>query len=224
MNSVHDMGGMQGFGPVQPETDEPLFHAQWEARALAMTVAMGACGQWNIDLSRSARESLPPAVYLNSSYYEIWLRGLEHLLLDRGLVSADELRSGHLLQPPLPLARVLHADAVDAALAAGSPATRPSGMPARFALGDRVRARNLHPPGHTRLPRYVRGHTGTVQRVHGTHIFPDRHVLHPVPPFDQTPEWLYTVVFDGAELWGPDADPTLQVSMDAWEPYLEAAA
>ena len=100
MNSVHDMGGMQGFGPVQPEADEPLFHAQWEARALAMTVAMGACGQWNIDLSRSARESLPPAVYLNSSYYEIWLRGLERCCSSAGLVSADELRSGHSLQPP----------------------------------------------------------------------------------------------------------------------------
>jgi nitrile hydratase len=223
MNSVHDMGGMQGFGPVQPEADEPLFHADWEARALAITVAMGASGQWNIDLSRSARESLPPAVYLNSSYYQIWLLGLERLMLDRGLVSTDELRSGDMLLPPKPVARVLHAVEVDAMLAAGSPATRPSASPARFVVGDRVRARNLHPPGHTRLPRYVRGHTGTVQQVHGTHIFPDRHVSHPAPPFDQTPEWLYTVVFDGVELWGPDADPALQVSVDAWEPYLEAA-
>jgi nitrile hydratase subunit beta len=223
MNSVHDMGGMQGFGPVQPEAHEPLFHADWEARALAITVAMGAAGQWNIDLSRSARESLPPALYLSSSYYEIWLRGLERLMLDRGLVSAGELRGGHLLTPSLPVARVLHADAVDAMLAAGSPTSRPSGSPARFTAGDRVRARNLHPAGHTRLPRYVRGHAGTVQRVHGAHIFPDRHVSHPLPPFDQRPEWLYTVVFDGTELWGPDADPTLQVSVDAWEPYLEAA-
>ena len=224
MNSVHDMGGMQGYGPVFPEANEPLFHADWEARALAITVAMGASGQWNIDLSRSARESLPPAIYLNSSYYEIWLRGLERLMLERGMVHADELESGQPLHPPAPVARVLQADAVDLMLAAGSPATRPSTSPARFAIGDRVRARNLHPAGHTRLPRYVRGHTGTVQLVHGTHIFADRHVSHPLPPFDQTPEWLYTVVFDGAELWGPDADPALQVSVDAWEPYLEAAS
>jgi len=224
MNSVHDMGGMQGFGPVLPEADEPLFHADWEARALAITLAMGACGQWNIDLSRSARESLPPPVYLNSSYYEIWLRGLERLMLDRGLVAADELQGGQMLQPPKSMARMLPGDSVDAMLAAGSPASRPAGSPARFAAGDRVRARNLHPAGHTRLPRYVRGHTGTVQRVHGAHIFPDRHISHLLPPFDQTPEWLYTVVFDGTELWGAAADPTLQVSVDAWEPYLEAAA
>jgi nitrile hydratase subunit beta len=223
MNSVHDMGGMQGFGPVQAEAHEPLFHADWEARALAITVAMGASGQWNIDLSRSARESLPPALYLSSSYYEIWLRGLERLMLERALVTGAELESGQMLQAPLPHARVLHAGAVDAMLATGSPTSRSSSSPARFAIGDRVRARNLHPAGHTRLPRYVRGHIGTVQQVHGTHIYPDRHVSRPLPPFDQTPEWLYTVVFDGSELWGPDADPTLQVSVDAWEPYLEAA-
>ena len=222
MNSVHDMGGMQGFGPVRPEKDEPLFHAAWEARALAVTLAMGATGQWNIDLSRSARESLPPADYLNSSYYEIWLRGLTQLLLERGLVAPGELQSGQMQQAPAPVARVLRPDAVDAMLAAGTPADRAPAAPAQFAVGDRVRARNLHPAGHTRLPRYVRGHTGTVQRVHGAHIYPDRHVAQAQPPFDQRPEWLYTVVFDGPELWGPDADALLQVSVDAREPYLEA--
>lgn len=223
MNGVHDMGGLQGFGPVCPEADEPLFHADWERRALGITLAMGASGQWNIDLSRSARESLPPATYLAASYYEIWIRALERLLLERGLVSAAELRRGEPIDPPRPLARVLVRDQVDAALARGSPTQRALDRPARFAVGDRVRARNLHPRGHTRLPRYVRGHVGTVSLVHGGHVFADRHAATaPGAPFDDRPEWLYTVAFDGGELWGPDAEAGLVVSVDAWEPYLEA--
>ena len=93
MNGVHDMGGMQGFGRVMPEDDEPLFYAPWESRAMAVTVAMGATGQWNIDLARSARESLPPSIYLSSSYYEIWIRALEKLTLERGMITASELSS-----------------------------------------------------------------------------------------------------------------------------------
>lgn len=225
MNGVHDMGGLQGFGPVQLEADEPLFHAAWERRALGLTLAMGASGQWNIDLSRAARESLPPATYLSSSYYEIWIRGIEKLMLQRGLLSPAELQQGQPLDPPRPLARVLKATEVDAALARGSPATRQASAPARFAVGDRVRAMNIHPAGHTRLPRYVRGHTGTVTLVHGHHVFADRHAATaPGEPFDDRPEWLYTVVFDGADLWGPQAEPGTQVSVDAWEPYLEPAA
>lgn len=224
MNGVHDMGGLQGFGPVAPETGEPLFHAAWERRALGLTLAMGATGQWNIDLSRAARESLPPAVYLSASYYEIWIRALEQLMLQRGLVGADELAQGEPLRAPRPLARVLQADAVAATLARGSPVSRPSAAPARFDPGQRVRARNLHPPGHTRLPRYVRGHVGTVTLVHGAHVFADRHAATaPGAPFDDHAEWLYTVAFDGAELWGPSAEPGTSVSVDAWEPYLEAA-
>lgn len=224
MNGVHDMGGLQGFGPVQIEPDEPLFHADWERRALGLTVAMGASGQWNIDLSRAARESLPPAVYLSASYYEIWIRGLERLMLERGLVGADELARGEPLHPPRPLARVLGPADVAAALAKGSPADRSPTGPARFAVGDRVRARNLNPRGHTRLPRYVRGHVGTVSLVHGAHVYPDRHAATaPGAPFDDRPEWLYTVAFDGTELWGPQAEAGTSVSVDAWEPYLEAA-
>lgn len=225
MNGVHDMGGLQGFGPVRPEADEPLFHAPWERRALGLTLAMGASGQWNIDQSRSARESLPPAVYLNASYYEIWVRALERLMLDRVLLSEAELRQGDSIDAPRPLARVLRRDAVDAALARGSPTERPAAAPARFRVGDRVRALNVHPQAHTRLPRYVRGHLGTVTLVHGSHVFADRHAATPVgAPFDDRPEWLYTVVFDGRTLWGDSAEPGTQVSVDAWEPYLEAAA
>jgi nitrile hydratase len=223
MNGVHDMGGAQGFGPVRPETDEPMFHAAWERRALALTLAMGATGQWNIDMSRSRRESMPPADYLGRSYYEIWLAGLQALMLERGMATASELASGELEQPGVPLSQVLQPAQVAPALARGSPTQRTPGSEARFKPGDRVRALNMHPQGHTRLPRYVRGHAGVVTLVHGAHVFADRHAGGLLPPFDQRPEWLYTVVFEGRTLWGAQADPGLEVSVDAWEPYLEAA-
>ena len=224
MNGIHDMGGMQGFGRVQIEPDEALFHTPWESRAMAITVAMGASGQWNIDLSRSARESLPPPVYLSSSYYEIWIRGLEKLMLERGMVSHAELQTGSMQQAPIAIAHVLRKETVDAALKTGSPTHRPAASTAQVKVGDSVRARNLNPQGHTRLPRYVRGHLGTVQAVHGAHVFADQHASKPMPPFDDTAQWLYTVVFEGTELWGPGSDALLQVSVDAWESYLEAAA
>ena len=222
MNGVHDMGGQQGFGPVLIEEVEPLFHADWESRAMAMTVAMGASGQWNIDLSRSARESLPPATYLSSTYYEIWIRGLEKLLLERGMVTQAELEAGQLITPPAKVNTVLTRDTVDAALKAGSPTERPIDQPALFKVGQKVRARNMHPQGHTRLPRYVRGHVGTVVSLHGGHVFPDGHTLRASPPFNVPVQWLYTVVFDGPTLWGQQSDPTLEVTVDAWESYLEA--
>jgi nitrile hydratase len=223
MNGVHDMGGQQGFGPVLLEKNEPLFHADWESRAMAITVAMGASGQWNIDLSRSARESLPPAIYLSSTYYEIWIRALEKLMLERGMVTPAELASGQQIAPAIKVSKVLRKDTVDAALKAGSPTERPINQPAQFLVGQKVRARNMHPQGHTRLPRYVRGHVGTIVSVHGGHVFPDGHTLHATPPFNVPVEWLYTVVFDGPTLWGEGSDPTVEVTVDAWESYLEAA-
>ncbi len=224
MNGVHDMGGQQGFGPVLPQADEALFHAPWEKRALALTLAMGATGLWNIDLSRSARESLPAGFYLDAGYYAVWLRALELLMRERGLVEDDELESGILRVPGKALTRTLKAGDVDAALAKGAPTARPTQAPARFKAGDRVRARNMHPSGHTRLPRYVRGHVGTVQLLHGSHVFADAHASRQDPPFDDCAHWLYTVVFDATTLWGPQADARSQVSVDAWEPYLEWAA
>jgi nitrile hydratase beta subunit len=222
MNGVHDMGGHQGFGPVRIEKHEPLFHAPWESRAMAVTVAMGASGQWNIDLSRAARESLPPAIYLSSSYYEIWIRALEKLMLERGMVTSAELASGLMSTPPVQVSSVLRRETVDAALQAGNPTERPIDQPAQFQIGQQVRARNMHPQGHTRLPRYVRGHMGTIVSVHGGHVFPDGHTLRASPPFNVPVEWLYTVVFDGTTLWGENSDPTVEVSVDAWESYLEA--
>ncbi|MEK9970748.1 MAG: nitrile hydratase subunit beta, partial [Ferrovibrio sp.] len=189
MNGGADMGGMMGFGPVRHEGEtEPKFHAAWESRVLAMTLAVGATGQWNIDMSRSARESLPPPQYFAKSYYEIWLAGIEKLMIERGMVSAEEIEAGRVLAPPKQLPRILTAEAVPVVLAKGGPTTRASDLAPRFKAGDRVRAKNMHPTGHTRLPRYVRGHIGTVELLHGVHVFPDSNAKGQ----GEQPQWLYT--------------------------------
>jgi nitrile hydratase beta subunit len=216
VNGVHDMGGAHGFGAVLREADEPVFHAPWEGRAFALTMAMGATGEWSLDEARFARESRPPVEYLSSGYYEIWLAGLERLLVERGLVAPDELAAGRSLRPAVPAPRVLTAADVAAARERGGPTTRTPAHPARFRAGDRVRARTINPATHTRLPRYVRGRLGTVTRVLGCHVFPDSNAHR----LGEDPQWLYTVCFDGRELWGEDADPTTSVSVDAFEPYL----
>jgi nitrile hydratase subunit beta len=219
MNGAHDMGGMHGFGPVEPEPNEPPFHSEWERRAFALTVAMGATGEWNIDQSRFARESIPPAEYLAKTYYEIWFAGLERLLQARRLVNADEIAAARALHPPKPVKRTLAAGDVAATLGRGGPTVREPTVPARFKLGDRVRARQMNPTTHTRLPRYVRGHVGTVERIYGCHVFPDSHAQ----GLGENPQWLYAVCFDARDLWGPEADPSAKVSVDAFEPYLEPA-
>jgi nitrile hydratase beta subunit len=217
MNGVHDMGGMAGFGPISPEADEPVFHEHWERRVLALTLAMGATGQWNIDASRHTRETLPPAQYLSSNYYQIWLAGLMTLLVRKALVSEAELQSGKSSSPPSPPITPLKAADVASALARGTPYARPSSAPARFRLGEHVRARNIHVASHTRLPRYVRGRTGEITRVHGTFVFPDSNAHFR----GEDPQWLYTVAFTAAELWG-ETDNAI-VNLDLWEPYLEGA-
>jgi nitrile hydratase subunit beta len=217
MNGVHDMGGMQGFGPVEPEENEPVFHAPWEGRALAMNRTMGALGLWNIDIGRFSREQLPPEVYLGSSYYRKWILGLEDLVVQYGLVGEDELAAGHALHPPAAVKPKVTVGEAPKLLSRGS-FERPATAPARFKAGDRVRMKNMHPEGHTRLPRYVRGHVGTIECVRGCHVFPDAVVA----GRGEEPDWLYTVVFDGRELWGENGDPTLKVSVEAWEPYLGA--
>jgi nitrile hydratase subunit beta len=218
VNGVHDMGGMHGFGPVEPEPGEPVFHAEWERRAFALTLAMGATGQWTLDAARFAREDWAAPVYLSRTYYEMWLAGLERLLAERDLVSAEEVAAGRPLTDARPLDPV-GPDAAARMLRSGGPTNREAPRPARFGAGDRVRARNLNPATHTRLPRYVRGHAGTVVLVHGCHVFPDVNAH----GGGEDPQWLYTVRFDGRDLWGPDSDPTVAVSVDAFEPYLEPA-
>jgi nitrile hydratase len=217
MDGVHDMGGMDGFGKVEPEPNEPVFHADWEARVMAMNRAMGAGGAWNIDMSRFARETLPPHIYLSSSYYKKWQLGMEQNLVERGFVGADELAEGRALHPAKPLKRgKFTLESVARVMTRGS-FTRPAPAPARFKVGDRVRAKNIHPATHTRLPRYVRGHVGLIERIQGCHVYPDSASL----DHGDNPQWVYTVVFDGRELWGDDGDPTLKVSIEAFEPYLE---
>jgi nitrile hydratase beta subunit len=218
MNGVHDMGGMHGFGSVRPEPNEPVFHSNWERRAFAMSRAMGFSRMWTIDTARASRETLPPHVYLAASYYEKWARGLQQLLLDHGLVGADEIAAGRSLRPGKPLPRKLTAADMDKALARGS-YERPATAPARFKAGDRVRMKNIHPKTHTRLPRYARGRVGVVECVRGCHVYPDTAAIGK----GENPQWLYTVVFDGQELWGKDSDPTIRVSVEAFEPYLETA-
>jgi len=166
------------------------------------------------------RETLHPVDYLSSSYYEIWIKALEKRLLREGFLSNDELSSGRAAAEGRRPNRVLAASEVAAALARGSPTDRPATAPARFAVGDRVRTANDHPAGHTRLPRYARGRVGRIERVHGVHVFPESHAH----GRGECPQWLYSVAFDGRELWGRSADPGLVVSIDAWESTLEGVA
>lgn len=219
MNGAQDLGGMQAFGPIHsedPEGDVSLFHADWERRVLALTLAMGATGKWNIDTSRAARESLPPAQYLSSSYYEIWFEGLKKLLLNTGLATADEIEAGELKRAASPVARVLMADQVPAVLLRGGPADRPATEAARFEVGDMVQTRQMHPSTHTRLPRYCRGKRGRIIAAHGMHVFPDTNAI----GLGEQPQWLYTVRFDAVELWGTDTTAA-SVCVDCWEPYLD---
>lgn len=217
MNGPHDLGGQMGFGPVAPEKDEPYFHAEWEKRALGVTLSCGAFGAWNIDESRHARENIPPADYLAASYYEVWIRALEVLLTRHGFVADGEIEAGHKQSEGASPKRVLKADMVAGVLAKGGPCDRPVETLPRFAVGDRVRTKNFNPTGHTRLPRYARAKSGVVEAVQGSFVFPDDNAH----GNGENPQWVYTVVFDGSEIWGEGADPSLSVSIDAWESYLE---
>jgi nitrile hydratase subunit beta len=218
VNGVHDMGGMDGFGKVEPEANEPMFHEAWEGRVLAMVRALEGAGLFNIDTRRRYQETLPPHIYLASSYYQKWFLGLEDLLIDKGFIAASEVAAGHAASPAkLPKRGKFTVNDVERVTVRGN-FGREAPAPAKFKPGDRVRARNMHPATHTRLPRYVRGHVGVVERNLGCNVFPDSAAT----DAGENPQWLYTVVFDGLELWGPDSDPTIKVSIDAFEPYLEA--
>ena len=217
MNGVHDMGGMDGFGPIHPEKDEPVFHARWEARTLAMTLAMGAWRKWNIDASRHERELIAGPEYLRMSYFESWFERLITLMTKAGLVTQEEVDTASPAPGAKKATPPLTADRVAATLAAGSPVSRTVAVAPRFRTGDPVRAKNINPPGHTRLPRYARGHVGTIVREHGAHVFPDSnaHFL------GENPQHLYSVRFAARELWGEDANPIDAVFLDLWDAYLE---
>lgn len=221
MNSIHDMGGMHNMGPVDPEADEPVFHSEWERRMFALAGATRGWGKWNIDQSRHAREAMPAAQYLASSYYEIWLYGYIELLVETGLISRAELEAATsdpdtVLPPDV---RAVRADEVEGILGAGHSTRVESDLAPKFAVGDAVVAKTINPLGHTRLPRYVRGRRGVIDRDHGVFVFPDTNAHGQGP----SPQHVYSVRFTARELWGPDAAPKDAVHVDLWDDYLELA-
>ena len=217
MNGAADMGGMHGFGPVKPEANEPVFHADWEKKAFALNMAIGVGDVWNLDAFRFERESIPPPQYLNSSYYGLWIVTLENMMLKYDVATPDEIAAGHAIAPVTKAAKPVTAAQVANMVRCGSPYERPAPAPALFKVGDRVRTRNMHPATHTRLPRYARNRVGEIVRIVGCHVFPDSNAIYA----GEDPHWLYTVRFDGRELWGEDSDPSVRVCIEAWEPYLE---
>jgi nitrile hydratase subunit beta len=222
MDGVHDLGGMQGFGPVEREENEPTFHADWEPAVLAMMRAGGARGLFNIDEFRHGIERMAPAHYLRATYYEKWLEGVIRVLVEKGVVGAEEL-SGRLAffsQNPDAPARAAVRGPLPGRAAANpnwvQDVIRETGATPRFAAGDAVLTRNMHPRGHTRLPRYARGKRGVIHRCHGIHVFPDTNAHGE----GEQPQPLYSVRFDARELWGESAEPNQAVHIDLWESYL----
>jgi nitrile hydratase subunit beta len=230
MNGAHDLGGMHGFGPVDPEPNEPVFHAEWERRVFGLQMSTGFLGKWNIDMSRYARELMPPAEYLATTYYEHWLWGLERLLVEQGLLTPAEIdaRAKDLelgIAPPKRAwkpadgVRVLRPDELVKLLSTGNPFRVDEDISARFKTGDAVITRNRHPFGHTRLPRYARAKRGVIDRDHGVFVFPDTNAA----ARDKKPQHCYSVRFTARELWGPEAPDTEFIHIDLWDDYLDAA-
>ena len=223
MDGIHDLGGMDGFGPVRIEEDEPVFHEPWEGWVYSLQVSGMGNGVFNIDEFRHSIERLPPEEYLESSYYERWLAGVEQLLVEKGVLDAggiDERQTG-LESGEVAFPDDANPDAYGR-IAAGLRETfdvdRPEREPA-FDVGDRVRVRNLHPEGHTRCPRYARRSMGVVEAVRGTEVVPDSRAHG-----GDDAEPVYNVRFDAAELWGPEVEEGGGVHLDLWERYLEPAA
>ncbi len=219
MNGIHDMGGMQGMGPVPYEHNEPVFHAAWESRVFALIRAMRAWDKWNVDTFRRQIELIPAADYLRMSYYERWFAALIELLAQSGLVTRSEIARGKPSEdvprktPPVSAGNVMSLPSSSALAKRDLPLTP------RFKAGDVVRARNIHPTGHTRLPRYARGKLGNIDKDHGVYVFPDTNAEF----LGEKPQHLYSVRFQARELWGDEASPRDAVYLDMWEDYLEPA-
>lgn len=218
MDGVHDLGGMHGFGPVEREPNEPVFHGRWEAVMVAVQRAGRAADLYTIDEFRHAIERMDPAHYLGSSYYEHWLDGIARLLAEKGVVTAEELEAR--------MAALRAGPEAPTASAPGTPARRrrsenetsfrEPAAPPRFAAGAPVVTRNMHPPGHTRLPRYARGKRGVIAAHRGCHVFPDTNAH----GLGERPQHVYGVRFDARDLWGEAAEPNQHVYIDLWESYL----
>ena len=219
MNGVHDMGGMHNMGPIAEEKNEPVFHHEWEGRIFAMNRAMGAWRKWNLDASRHSRELIAPAEYLRMGYYERWVTGLVELIVQSGLTTRAEIENGVPTPGSVKAVPALTTEKAMTLVAKGVPASRNVNVTARFQVGQRVRARNMHPVGHTRLPRYARGKFGTIDRDHGVFVFPDTnaHFL------GEKPQHVYSVRFAARELWGAQAGEKDSVYVDMWDDYLEPA-
>jgi len=216
-NSIHDMGGMHGFGPVEEEPNEPVFHEKWESRVYAMNRAMGPLRLWTIDQGRASQETLPPSLYVSATYYQRWLLGLERRVREHNLAGADELEAGKSLRGNDKPNRIFTPE--DANNLNRGNYEREASAPPRFKAGDRVRTRNINPATHTRLPRYARDRVGEVEAIRGCHVYPDSVAI----GAGEDPQWLYTIVFSGHVLWGEDSDPSVKISIEAFEPYLVPA-
>jgi nitrile hydratase beta subunit len=220
MNGVHDMGGMHGMGPIRHELNEPVFHEPWEGRVYAMTrVVRAGGGRQNLDNSRHLLELLPPAEYLRMTYYERWYARLANLLVTNAIVTREELDTGRAAAgSPKAEPRVTAAMVPDM-VARRNSARREAAVAPRFKVGERVRACNINPAGHTRLPRYARGRNGVIVRDHGVFVFPDTNAEFA----GEKPQHVYSVRFAARELWGPDASPRDCVHIDMWDDYLDRA-
>src|SRR6266852_6393476 len=219
MNGVHDMGGMHGMGPIEEEKNELALHERWEWRVFALRRAMGAWGKWNIDVTRHEVELVPPADYLRMSYYERQFAAFLVLLAKRGFIAPAEIEAAKPA-PGTPVAvPALTVEKAAALIARGVPTSRDVPVAPRFQTGQRVRARNIHPVGHTRLPRYARGKLGVIDRDHGVYVFPDTNAQF----LGEKPQHVYSVRFAARELWGEQASSRDSVYIDMWDDYLEPA-
>jgi nitrile hydratase subunit beta len=217
MNGMHDMGGMQGMGPIEYEHNEPVFHAAWEARVHAMNRAVGATGRLKLGL-RPPIESLTAFEYLRMGYYEKWLTSLTERMVVSGLVTRAEIESGRASEGSAKSTPALTAADVPAFLRRIPPMRKDQVAP-RFQVGQHVRARNINPVTHTRLPRYVRGKAGTIERDRGVATLPDTNVY----GLGEKPQHVYSVRFSARELWGEQAAPQDAVYIELWDDYLEPA-
>ena len=219
MNGAHDMGGQRDMGPLEYEKNEPVFHASWEARVYALTRALAAWGKWNLDASRHALERLPPTDYLRMSYYERWFHRLARQVVEYGMVSQEEFDSGIAASGSTKATPAMTLATSPRWLSRGIPSSEDPNVPPRFNVRQRVRARNISPSGHTRLPRYVRGKAGVIVRDHGVYLFPDRNAHFQ----GEKRQHVYSVRFAATELWGDDASRRDSVHLDLWDDYLEPA-